>query len=45
MLLWHKDYFELIIFEKWQTGGTLWAQSRGRPFVRDIYTYKGTLHL
>lgn len=43
--LWHKDYFELMVFEKEQTQENLWKQSSSYPFVKDIYTHKGNLHL
>lgn len=45
MPLWHKDYFELIVYEKQQTEENLWKQSRGYPFVKEIYINKGNLHL
>ena len=42
MSLWCEDDSELIIFKKLQTQEKLWLSY---PFIRDIYIYKGNLHL
>lgn len=42
MSLWCEDDSELIIFKKLQTQEKLWLSY---PFIRDIYMYKGNLHL
>lgn len=43
--LWHKDYFQLVIFKKQQTQEQLSKPLRSYPFVREINIYKGNLHL
>lgn len=35
-VLWHRDYFKLIIFEKLQTQEKLWKQSRSYSFIREV---------
>ena len=45
MALWHKNYLEPFIFKKTADIGKALKTSRSYPFVRDIYTYKGNLHL
>ena len=45
MLLWHMDYFELIIFKKQQRKQKLWKPSRSYLLVRYIYVYKGNIYL
>ena len=39
-----KDYIEIIFGEKVDTG-KLWKQRTSYPFVKEIYIYKGNLHL
>lgn len=45
MSLWHKDYFEFIVFEKQQTQAKLWNQNRSYGSIREIHIYKGNLYL
>ena len=45
MLLWHMDYFELVIFKKQQRKQNLWKRSGSYLLIRYIYLYKGNLHL
>ena len=45
MPLWHKDYFNLVIFKKLQTQEKLWKPRETYPSIRNVYIYKGGLSL
>ena len=43
--LWHKDYFELVILRNCRRRRSSEKKSRSYPFVREMYIYKGNIHL